>query len=658
MRQYVAGLVACIIALGIVSAHAQTISSEPMSPRNANYEIAVRLDPAAKMIFGEEVLRWTNISGELVTELRFHLYLNAFRNTESTYMRESGGEHRGRSGGSDPYGWTDVLSMVHATDGDLLAGSEFIAPDDGNEHDMTVLRVPLKTPVRPGETIQLDIAFEAKLPKVSARTGYSGTFFMVGQWFPKIGVYEPAGMRGRTEGGWNCHQFHSNTEFYADYGVYDVTMTVPASYVLGASGLLIRTEEIGDTARAYTYRAEDVHDFSWTCSSDYEVFEEQWEHVNIRLLIQPEHVASKKDRYVASAKGALEYFDSWLGAYPYTTLTIVDPPVYAFGAAGMEYPTLITGGSIRYLPEGLREVENVTIHEFGHEYFYGLIGSNEFEEAWLDEGLNTYAELRIMDHLYGDRTATMDVLGYAMGDAESVRNSYVGMDRPNVQPLDTYAWKFDAGGYGSLTYAKTATVLKTLEGIIGLPAMDEAMRIYFERWRFRHPGRKDFEAVMNEVVRKHHGTQFGENLDWFFEQTFSGSEVCDYEISAIESKTVGRPHGRGFESSERDSVTTYRSIVRVFRKGGIRLPVDVMMVFDNGDTLRTTWDGNDRYKTFTEVRTSKVVYAAVDPDRKIRMDVDLLNNARSEDVSFRAVWKYAIKYLFWLQNAAQVTAVF
>jgi hypothetical protein len=113
---------------------------------------------------------------------------------------------------------------------------------------------------------------------------------MVAQWFPKVGVYEDRGMRGREVAGWNCHQFHSNTEFYADYGVYDVSMTVPKEYVLGASGALVSSEDLGDTATTYTYRAEDVHDFSWTCSPDYEVYEDEWNHVQIRPLIQPNHV--------------------------------------------------------------------------------------------------------------------------------------------------------------------------------------------------------------------------------------------------------------------------------------------------------------------------------------------------------------------------------
>jgi len=657
MRTISGGLLVLCIICGTGLLQSQTISREPLSPRNANYTIDVRLDTKSKMIFGDEILRWTNITNDRISELQFHLYLNGFRNSESTFMKESGGMNRGQSGGDDPWGWTEVLTMVHPKDGDLLENAEFIAPDDGNEKDMTVLRVPLETPVRPGETIELVITFEAKLPRVFARTGYAGNFFMVAQWFPKIGVYEPQGMRGREEGGWNCHQFHSNTEFYADYGVYEVSMTVPKDNVLGASGLLLTAEDIGDTATTYTYRAEDVHDFSWTCSPDFEVFEETWEHVNIRLLIQPEHVDSKRDRYFASAIGSLEYFDAWLGVYPYTTLTIVDPPVYALGAGGMEYPTLITGLSVKYLPSGLREVENVTIHEFGHEYFYGLIGNNEFEEAWMDEGFNQYAETRIMDHLYGDGRSVMDVLGFTIGDVENARAGYLGMSEPRIDPIDTYAWKFDAGGYGSLTYAKTATVMHTLQGIIGTTVMDEAVKTYFERWRFRHPTREDFEAVVNEVVRKHHGDRFGENMDWFFEQAIGSSVICDYEIMSMNSTEIRPPRGKDSEDMPRDSVTQFRTRVGVLRSGEMQLPVDVLMVFENGDSLRTEWDGKTRYKIFTEVRNDRIVYAEVDPDRKIMLDANVLNNAMAESVPSRTIWKYAIKFLFWLQNVAQISAV-
>jgi hypothetical protein len=174
-----------------------------------------------------------------VPDLQFHLYLNAFRDENSSFRRESKGGESLRGEAMDPRfpGAIDLLSMRTEDGIDLLPLGEFIHPDDDNADDRTVWRVVLPQPVPAGGSITLDIEFVAKLPQVFARTGYYGNFFMVAQWFPKLGVYEPAGMRRRTTPGWNCHQFHATTEFYADFGEYDVTLDVPAGFKVGATGV-------------------------------------------------------------------------------------------------------------------------------------------------------------------------------------------------------------------------------------------------------------------------------------------------------------------------------------------------------------------------------------------------------------------------------------
>ena len=171
-----------------------------------------------------------------VSELWLHLYLNAFRNNESTFMRESGGQLRSDRMPDGGWGWTDVTSIRRADGVDLLPSLRYEHPDDDNARDRTVVRVTLPEPVAPGGAVALDVAWKATLPRVFARTGYAGDYFLVGQWFPKLGVYEPAGLRGRAQGGWNCHQFHANSEFYADFGHYRVAITLPERFVVGATG--------------------------------------------------------------------------------------------------------------------------------------------------------------------------------------------------------------------------------------------------------------------------------------------------------------------------------------------------------------------------------------------------------------------------------------
>ncbi|HTP81128.1 MAG TPA: M1 family metallopeptidase [Bacteroidota bacterium] len=643
----------------------QIIFPKPLSPRNANYTISVVLDAQKKTLTGKETLIWRNISRDRIRELRFHLYLNAFKNTRSTFLVESGGQLRGVGMEAGGWGWIDVQRMRVANGEDLTSRIEFIHPDDDNTQDQTVIRVPLREPVLPNHTIALDIDFTARLPHVFARTGYDHDYFMVGQWFPKIGVYEPAGMRYSTSGQWNCHQFHANTEFYADYGTYDVRITVPQTFVVGAVGVLQSSTKNADSTRTDYYRAEDVHDFSWAASPLFKVVEDQWRNVKIRLLIQPDRLASQGPRYLQSVKATLQYFHDWVGEYPYPTITIIDPQWGAGGSGGMEYPTLITGLSLWNLPSGIRLVEEVTVHEFGHQYWYGMVGSNEFEEAWLDEGINQYSETRIMDDTYGKKSSSYDILGYRASDFETARADYAGMSNPKLYPTQLNAWDYKEGGYGGFTYMKTATFLTTLERMIGRPVMDEIMRTYFERWKFRHPCAKDFIAVVNEIVPKRLGTKFGPNMNWFFNQVLYGTDVCDYELTKISvertSSLAGTVDRNGKKVEERgglDEKKMHESRVLVSRLGEVKMPVDVLVHFADGKEKREHWDGQDRSKEFRYIADSGVEWAVVDPDEVLAIDVNTLNNSKSEDPPSAPVWKYTAKFLFWVENAIQLGNIF
>ena len=519
----------------------------------------------------------------------------------------------------------------------------------------------------PGGEIKLDIDFiSAKLPKVIARTGYSKNFFLVAQWFPKIGVYEPAGMRYAKQGQWNCHQFHARSEFYADFGVYNVDITVPSDYVVGATGSL-QVVDSKNGVKTYFYRAEDVFDFAWTCSPDHIVKKDNWKHVSIRLLVQPEH-ESLSERYLSSAKNSLEYFEKYLGVYPYNTLTIVDPPLHGAGASGMEYPTFITGMSFYKMPDGLRGVELVTVHEFGHQYFMGLLASNEFEEPWLDEGFNSYFESRIMDHYYGEKNSVMDFWAYHMGNAEMQRINYLSMSNPKIAENFRPSWEFKHGGYGSLTYAKTATWMKTLEGLVGIETMDEILKTYFERWKFKHPCANDFIAVVNEIVQKNHGQKFGENMNWFFEQVLYSAEVCDYKLAFVSNSKIKKDLGvfddktnwivpDDEDSDHEDENAVYKSRVVIHRLGEVIMPIEVLVHFENGDEKLETWDGKDRSHEFKYEGKNKVVWAQIDPNERVYMDQNFINNSYTTKPDKTAQRKYGSLFLFWVQNVMQTVSM-
>ena len=375
-------------------AAAPVTSTAPLSPRNANYTITARLDPESRTIDGEQVLTWRNTSGTLASTLQFHLYYNAWRNTASSWMRgmRLAEGDLGDLPDSD-WGWIDIKSLRLGTDGaDLTGRLRYIAPDDGNADDRTVVEVPLDSPVGPGQSVDVHITWTSRVPRTFARTGAVGNYFFIAQWFPKIGVLE--------DSGWNCHQFHVATEFFADFGVYDVRLTVPTGWVVGATGLERSRRDEGNGATTHHYYQEDVHDFVWTTSPDYLERTSTFSHgslppVRMRLLLQPEH-ASQAQRHFDATTAALRYYGEWFGAYPYGHITIVDP-AWQSGAGGMEYPTLFTAGTRWLAPSRVTQPEGVTIHEAGHQFWYGIVASNEFEHAWLDEGLNTFSTARTIE---------------------------------------------------------------------------------------------------------------------------------------------------------------------------------------------------------------------------------------------------------------------
>lgn len=640
-----------LYGLGLIvlsGCHSISAREIPLSDRVVAYQIEAALDPVAKHIQGKETLRWRNPSDAPVTELQFHLYLNAFRDQKSTFMVESGGQLRGDYLKSGKFGSIDVLSLRTSDGEDLLPRAEFIAPDDGNRDDRTVWRIPLTRPVGPHQEITLSIEFLSKLPRVFARTGYLGNYFLVAQWFPKLGVYEPAGLRRRTTAGWNCHQFHANTEFYADFGTYDVTFVVPETYKVGATGVLQSKESRPGNQTAYRYIQADVHDFAWTASPDFLEFEDTFRHphlpeVKLKLLLQPAHLA-QKDRHLAAVKNSLQYCGLTYGDYPYQTLTIIDPAYQADGSGGMEYPTLITCGTLYRVmdDEALFEAspEVVTTHEFAHQYWYGMVASNEFEESWLDEGFTAFTERKLMDAFYKDQTAIwFRLVGQPIMrlpirlDVWSFNRVTLTPATVKCDPMMTQSWKYKADdqcevSYYFNSYPRPALTLEMLERHLGTPTMNRILKTYFERWRFKHPTAQDFFDVASEVA--------GQNLDWFFQQYFRDTVVLDYAIQSAKTTGTG---------------VQFATEVTVIRKGEAVMPVEVEFRFTDGSRLRETWDGKAAEKRFAIERSAALQSVVVDPDHKLMLDVDWFNNSYVVNPSQVGTVNLVSRLIFLLQEA-------
>jgi len=644
MRRFRVVLMLALVPL-LEDAGAARQAAAPRSPRNASYTLTATLDPATRTVTGAGRLTWRNISGIPATELRFHLYWNAFRDAKSTWMRELALVRKSATlRPPEDFGSIDLTKFAIANGADLLARATFIAPDDGNTDDRTVLSVPLDRPVAPGETIVLDLGWTSRVPRTFSRTGVLGNYFFFGQWFPKIAVLEP--------GGWNSHQFHATTEFFADFGTYDVSLTVPAGWVVGATGREDKQTNNGNGTTTHRYVEDDDHDFAWTTSPDFVERRERFDDaglppVEMRLLLQPDHL-DQAARHFTATRLALKSYGTWFGPYPYGHLTIVDP-VTIFNSAvqggstgGMEYPTLITAGTRWRSPWTWSELEEVTIHEAGHQFWYGIVATNEFEHAWMDEGINTYSTAKTMAEAFPDRFRAVGryfggLLPWPYKDvhwSREIDGSYLNYYREaaGMETQSTPSWQYWPGVAGSTTYDKTALWMATLERQLGWPTVQKILTTYFQRGAFRHPAPQEFFAIANEVS--------GQDLTWFFDQANRSAATFDYAVADVT--------GRGSNTS-----------VVVRRLGDGIFPVLVRVTFDDGSKFDEHWDGRDRWRVFRLGKPTDVKSVEIDPDRVLLLDLNYTNNSWSaQPRAAAAARKWSLRWLTWLEDLLLTYASF
>ncbi|SEO84252.1 M1 family metallopeptidase [Paenibacillus sp. OV219] len=582
-----------------------------LSKRVTEYHIDVNLQEDAHMLTGEQTVTWTNPGRLQVSELYFHLYPNAFRSKDTTFMRESGGQLRNDKATVDSVGYMNLLSLETTEGYSLLPRLHYIQPDDGNTNDLTLAKLRLPAAVAPGKSVTLRMKFEVKLPEVFARMGYAGNFVMAGQWFPKLAVYETAGTRGRAADGWNIHQYHGNSEFYSDFGIYSVKINVPSSYKVAATGFQTKASVVADGRKTYQFYADDVHDFGWSASPDFVYAEEPFSTegvpgVRIKLYLDPQH-AKFKDRYMHAAKSALAKYAQWYGAYPYSTLSIVVPPKGGNGAGGMEYPTLITAFAAENDNPGY-DLERTVVHEIGHQYWYGMVASNEFEEAWLDEGFTSYAEDKVMESEYGVEPNL------------PVESSYM----TDPAPLKQLSWSYHSNNhYAENVYMRAKLVLYGIEKQVGAQTMRKIMRTYFQKYKFKHPSTADFQKVVETVTKK--------KWNDYFSHFVYGSDMSDYAVASIHVRPV-----------KQDGKTLYESVVLIKKTGGSFGPVTVVFQFADGTIMPKVWDGQEDHIQYKLVHSAKLVWAAVDPQHDNVLDNKHINNFMKADLTEKTRTRWSV----------------
>ncbi len=589
--------------------------------QRVHYTMDITVDTDRHSYTGSQHLVYYNNSPDTIRDVYYHLFYEAFKPGSMMDVRDreiSGGGLRIGQLAPDEQGSVVVAELKQ--DGAVVEWSI----------DETILRARLAHPIAPGDSTVLEMRWQTRIPKLTRRGGWmsrEGVEYSMSQWYPKLAEYD--------HNGWHADEYVGR-EFYGVYGTFDVAITLPSRYVLGATGVVTNPNDVGcgyelgerDTVvapspkvtgtKTWRFHAEDVHDFAWVADPEYVHHIVHWQGITIHALV----TRGNNQRWLFAAdwtRAMMEYYSRRFGRYAWPQFTVA-----MAGDGGMEYPQLIMITGFR-TPVSLA---GVIAHELGHQWFYGMIGNNETQEAWLDEGFTQY----LTDE------ASREVLR-----TQFTGNPYQGLDRivyPSEQkrwlntesayslaimgydePISTYHDRFREPITGSLPYWRGEAVLRMVQYMFGDSLFDAAMRHYYNTWRFRHPTARDFERAMEEAS--------GMRLDWFFNQWVGTTKRCDYGLDGITS---------------RDSAGTFVTGIRLTNHGEAIMPLDITLTYEDGSTAtanipvenwtkpgveyhlpRWKWTSPSYETSF--ITAQRVVCATIDTSTLL-FDIDRTNNTR------------------------------
>ncbi len=483
--------------------------------QHVSYEIDVRLNDATHTLAADLRLDYTNHAPEALDSIVFHLWPRAFSGDHTAFARQLLRNGDTDFHFADPGSRGTLDSLDWRVDGQPARFRITADPDIG----VLYLNVPLAT----GATATVTTPFRVKIPDSFSRLGHVGESYQVTQWYPKPAVYDRAG--------WHAMPYLDQGEFYSEFGEFRVRITVPENYVVAATGVLQEAGErdwllekakdeflamnLSDLSRmtgyvdqpyppsspefkTLTYTAENVHDFAWFADKRFMVLHDTLaapgggaEPIDVWSFFTQTEAALWKNS-IAYLKRATRFYSDHVGPYPYPQVTGVQSALSA--GAGMEYP-MITVIGLSHSEYGLDEV---LAHELGHNWFYGILGSNERDHAWMDEGLNSYYEGRYTRAYYPERNGRTQVVPGREIDSDAVAYHYLarlGRDQAPDTPSDSLG----SFNYWIASYSKPQRVLSAVEARVGPDRLDEAFRGYFRDWQFRHPRPQDFYAALGTV---------------------------------------------------------------------------------------------------------------------------------------------------------------
>ncbi|NOZ74965.1 MAG: M1 family metallopeptidase [FCB group bacterium] len=607
-----------ILVLGLVAGWLPLHASQSTGywQQRFDYRMDVKLIPEDHRIIVHSVINYVNQSPDTLDRVYLHLYPRAFQENSVKYreFRHALGR-QSRAGGFlndiEPYKWDLQIQSFQVTGSDQTQSEDYSIDD-------TILKTMLPGPLAPGDSVMLDINWTLVVGKLFERAGELNGQFNMAQWYPKLVVYD--------QEGWHPDVFHAEGEFYGEYGNFDVTLDVPTNYIVGATGVVtegdpgwdsvavdtsqkleqwletFKSPEADSTRRRIVrFQARQVHDFAWVASPDFLYESGEWNGIKVHVLYDKRDTTWSKV-VVERAEEALRWLSTQFGMYPWPQMTVVDRR----RGGGMEYPMLVMNG---------RENEGLIVHEIGHNWFYGILGNNEVDQAWLDEGFTTFqtrwhAMTRYPGGLDPNRSWVKPfqqkhwrfTSAYDNDQWRAIRAQLSGFD----EPVQRKAYLYKSGAnYSVNAYTKPSLMLHELKAILGDSLFLAAMQHYYSTWKLKHVTEYRFRQAMEETS--------GRELDWFFDAWLHDTRIADFALTGMKSSA--------------DADGGWHTTVTVEQKGNRLLPPVVDLVFKDGSTQRLNTDDFlwRYYIDLTADTKAKPVRAIVDPDNEF-LDVDRRNN--------------------------------
>ena len=586
--------------------------------QEVNYKISVSLNDKKHSLSATIEIEYINRSSDTLSEIWFHLWPNAYKDRNSALCKQMvlNGDAALYFAKEEDRGYIDSLQFT-ANDENILWSYDSLNKD--------IALLQLKNPLLPGNRVIIKTPFYVKLPSASfSRLGHIGQAYAITQWYPKPAVYD--------QQGWHAMPYLNIGEFYAEFGSYDVTITLPKNYVVGATGdcqtqpeidwmneLSKEPDNFNDSLlfppsskefKTIRYTQSKVHDFAWFADKRFHVRTGKVVLPNSKNEVTTWALFTNSEPHlwknaVRNMNDALYHYSALVGDYPYQQCTAIDGTIAAGG--GMEYPNINIIGKT-YDPFLF---DMVVAHEVGHNWFQGILGSNERNHPWMDEGMNSFMEaLYVMykypPEQYGNLNE-MNSLGIASAMLGTNQFNFketghfeyqLATSTFTDQAIENKAVDFTYINYGIVAYKKTAIAFNYLQNYLGDSIFFAGMQNYFQEWKFKHPYPSDVQKSFEKAS--------GKDLSWFFVDFFSSKKSQDFKFKNVKKSNTG------FEFSVKD-------------KSGTRAPFSISG-FKNKELISTSWFEREQLNTTLNFPCDSCDEITIDA-QQASLDVNRKNNS-------------------------------